>query len=55
MDPAIRPQSLAQAENVVIEDQIILPVVFFTPQRPVNAEGWQSNPLGVHPLRFLSR
>jgi ABC-type oligopeptide transport system substrate-binding subunit len=54
-DPVIRPQSLAQAENVVIEDQIILPVVFFTPARPVNAEGWQPNALGIHPLRFLSR
>ena len=54
-DPAQRPQALVQAENVVIEDQIILPVVFFTPSRPVNAEGWQANALGAHPLRFLSR
>ena len=55
MDPVIRPQALVQAENVVIEDQIILPVVFFTPHRPVNVDGWQANALGVHPLRFLSR
>lgn len=54
-DPVTRPQALMQAENVAIEDQIILPVVFFTPQRPVNVDGWQANALGVHPLRFLSR
>lgn len=53
-DPVIRPQSLLQAENVVIEDQIILPVVFFTPMRPVAVEGWQPNPAGAHPLRFLA-
>ena len=53
-DPAIRPQVTVQAENVVIEDQIILPVVFFTPYRPVAVEGWQPNALGVHPLRYLS-
>ena len=50
-----RPAMLADAENVVIEDQIILPVVFFTPMRPVNLDGWQANALGVHPLRYLSR
>ena len=55
IDPALRPAELVSAENVVIEDQIILPVVFFTPVRPVNAEGWQANALGIHPLRFLSR
>ncbi|MHB1205895.1 MAG: peptide ABC transporter substrate-binding protein [Rhodospirillaceae bacterium] len=55
IDPALRPAELVSAENVVIEDQIILPVVFFTPVRPVNVEGWQPNALGLHPLRFLSR
>ncbi len=54
-DPVIRPQTTLQAENVLIEDQIILPVVFFTPMRPVAADGWQPNALGVHPLRFLTR
>ena len=54
-DPVIRPQTLAQAENVLIEDQIILPVVFFTPVRPVAVEGWQPNALGLHPLRYLMR
>ncbi|MBX7198794.1 MAG: peptide ABC transporter substrate-binding protein [Rhodospirillaceae bacterium] len=54
-DPVIRPQATLQAENVLIEDQIILPVVFFTPLRPVAVEGWQPNALGVHPLRFLAR
>lgn len=54
-DPVIRPQTLVQAENVLIEDQIILPVVFFTPLRPVAVEGWQPNALGVHPLRYLAR
>ncbi len=52
-DPVIRPQAVVQAENVLIEDQIILPVVFFTPLRPVAVEGWQPNALGVHPLRYL--
>jgi oligopeptide transport system substrate-binding protein len=55
LDPALRPAALVSAENVVIEDQIILPVVFFTPMRPVNVDGWQANALGIHPLRFLSR
>ena len=55
LDPTLRPAALVAAENVVIEDQIILPVVFFTPIRAVNAEGWQANALGIHPLRFLSR
>ena len=54
-DPVQRAAMLVDAETVVIEDQIILPVVFFTPVRPANLDGWQSNGLGIHPLRTLSR
>ena len=53
VDQALLPHGWA--ENVLIEDQIILPVLFFTPMRPVAADGWQPNALGVHPLRFLTR
>jgi oligopeptide transport system substrate-binding protein len=46
---------LSNAENVLIEDQIVLPIVFFTPLRPVTLDGWQGNAWGIHPLQYLSR
>lgn len=47
----------SDAEKVLIEDQPILPVFFFTPLRPVAAglKGWQPNRNGIHPLHLMSR
>jgi oligopeptide transport system substrate-binding protein len=54
-DTGTRTLMISNAENVLIEDQIVLPIVFFTPLRPVNLDGWQGNAWSVHPLRYLSR
>ena len=57
IDPARRLTMLADAERVLIEDQPILPVFFFTPARPVatGLAGWQPNRNGIHPLHLMSR
>jgi oligopeptide transport system substrate-binding protein len=54
-DTGARVLLLSNAENVLIEDQIVLPIVFFTPLRPVTLDGWQGNAWGIHPLSTLSR
>lgn len=56
MDDAARPPFIAAAEGVLIQDQVILPIFFFTPNHTVAAhvQGWEANPSGIHPLRYLS-
>jgi oligopeptide transport system substrate-binding protein len=56
MDDAARAPFIAAAEGVLIQDQVILPVFFFTPNHTVaeHVQGWVANPSGVHPLRYLS-
>jgi ABC-type oligopeptide transport system substrate-binding subunit len=51
-DPAQRLIMLTDTEAVLIQDQAILPIFFFTPLRPVGdgVAQWQANPHGFHPL-----
>lgn len=55
-DPALRLTKLSEAEAVLLEDQPILPIFFFTPGTPVGEglKGWQPNGYGIHPLHALS-
>lgn len=55
-DGASRQTRFAEAENVLIQDQVILPVFFYTPRHAVAdiVQGWIANTHGVHPLRYLS-
>ncbi len=55
-DPNQRLVMLSDAEGVVVEDQIIIPLFFFSPVHAVasGVEGWHANSSRVHPLHFLS-
>ena len=56
LDPLGRTLLLADAEGVLIQDQAILPIFFYTPRHVVaeHVRGWVANPHGIHPFRFLS-
>ena len=56
VDPHQRLVILSDAEGVVVQDQIILPLFFFPPVHALSRglEGWHPNASFVHPLHFLS-
>jgi oligopeptide transport system substrate-binding protein len=56
-DPALATQALGNAEAMLSEDQVILPLFFFTPLDAVAGavRGWEANVRGIHPLRPIRR
>jgi oligopeptide transport system substrate-binding protein len=55
-DPAKRAQILAQAEQLFLADQPIIPIYFYTSKRMLSTKvkGWQDNVLDNHLSRWLS-
>jgi oligopeptide transport system substrate-binding protein len=55
-DPAHRLALSQSAEQLILEDQIIIPIDYAVDQLLVNPrlQGYESAPLAVHPSRFLS-
>jgi len=56
IDPAQRPITMAGAEVILIQDQAVMPLFFYTPLSAVSSgvDGWHANASGTHPLRLLS-
>lgn len=55
-NPEYRMNGLRAAEDVLAEDQVAWPLFVFTPRQPVAGRimGWQPNPNGAHPIKYLS-
>ena len=47
--------AIGNAEGVLAEDQIVIPLFAFRPGHPVGGGvgGWESNATGIHPLRLI--
>ncbi len=56
LDETLRPSFIASVENILIQDQTVFPIFYFNPHRAVAArvQGWDANPYGIHPFRYLS-
>ena len=53
-EPELIAKSLGAAEEMLAQDQIILPLFVFTPLDAVGkVTGWEANARGLHPLRLL--
>ncbi len=56
-DPERRAQKMAHAEKILIADQPILPLYFYTSKSLVGADvnGWKDNIANTHPSHYLSK
>lgn len=56
IDPAKRAQLLTQAQQTLLDDYALLPIYDYVSLNLVSnrVKGWHTNPLDVHPLRYLS-
>ncbi|WIX32073.1 peptide ABC transporter substrate-binding protein [Salinicola sp. JS01] len=55
LDPATRQRTLTQAQQRLLDDYALLPLYDYVSVHLVSPklDGWQSNPMDVHPLRYL--
>ncbi len=55
-DPTARAKILAAAETILMRDQPIMPLMFYSSKNLISPKlkGWESNILDRHPARYLS-
>ena len=55
-DPLVRMKLLSQAEKTLIDDEGILPLLFYSYHNIVSSEleGWEDNVMDFHPSRFIT-
>ncbi|WP_052365091.1 peptide ABC transporter substrate-binding protein [Halotalea alkalilenta] len=56
LDPARRAELLTEAQQLLLDDYAMVPLYDYVSTKLVSdrVQGWQSNPLDVHPLRYMS-
>jgi oligopeptide transport system substrate-binding protein len=55
LDPEARGRMLAQAEQMLIDDMPIIPIVYYVSKNLVNPEvtGWEDNIVDIHRTRYM--